>query len=201
MAGGDYVLDRYVDGRYVSPSTSFACKVWQAAQALRERPAQVEVAEVICAGESPVFPGKMLYSVRVLPEQKHRLESLGVGAKLYTTPPPAVDVSETLRTLLQERNHRTDGDLQALADRCLHLSRGDKDLIAMRGSLIAELEKERAPAVDVALLRELADRWVEEARQAEADKSFATADARTNLASQLIHVLTQHPATCGQVSP
>ncbi|MFZ6696792.1 hypothetical protein ACO0J1_13580 [Stenotrophomonas acidaminiphila] len=55
--------------------------------------------------------------------------------------PKGDDVADTLRLLLDERNHRTDGDLRTLAARCLHLSRGDRDLIAMRGALIEKLQQ------------------------------------------------------------
>ena len=54
--------------------------------------------------------------------------------------PKGDDVADTLRELLGERSHRTDGDLKTLAERCLHLSRGDRDLIAMRGKIIERLQ-------------------------------------------------------------
>lgn len=60
-------------------------------------------------------------------------------------------LEDTLRTLLAERGHRTDGDVTALAARCLHLSRGDRDLIAMRGSLIDDLT-ERKQALEARLV-------------------------------------------------
>ena len=55
--------------------------------------------------------------------------------------PKGDDVAGTLRLLLNERNYRTDGDLQTLADRCLHLSREDRDVIAMRGTVIEKLQQ------------------------------------------------------------
>ncbi len=60
---------------------------------------------------------------------------------LLDASPKGDDVAGTLRLLLDERNHRTDGDLKTLAARCLHLSRGDRDLIAMRGALIEKLQQ------------------------------------------------------------
>ena len=51
------------------------------------------------------------------------------------------DVAGVLRELLKERNHRTDGDLVDLAHRCLHLSRGDRDLIDGRARLTQELKE------------------------------------------------------------
>ncbi len=60
---------------------------------------------------------------------------------LIDASPKGDDVADTLRLLLDERNHRTDGDLKTLAARCLHLSRGDRDLIAMRGALIEKLQQ------------------------------------------------------------
>lgn len=84
---------------------------------------------------------------------------------LYVAPPvQAMDpegVADVLRELLGERNHRTDGDLVTLAKRCRHLSRGDRDLIAMRGTLIEKLMQrtDSAQAVDLGQLRALADRW------------------------------------------
>ncbi len=60
---------------------------------------------------------------------------------LIDASPKGDDVADTLRLLLDERNHRTDGDLRTLAARCLHLSRGDRDLIAMRGALIEKLQQ------------------------------------------------------------
>ena len=60
---------------------------------------------------------------------------------LIDASPKGDDVAGKLRLLLDERNHRTDGDLKTLAARCLHLSRGDRDLIAMRGALIEKLQQ------------------------------------------------------------
>ena len=54
--------------------------------------------------------------------------------------PKGDDVADTLRLLLRERDHRTDGNLMELAGRCLHLSRGDRDLIDMRGKIIERLQ-------------------------------------------------------------
>ncbi|QRD62679.1 hypothetical protein H8Z72_22600 (plasmid) [Xanthomonas citri pv. citri] len=56
----------------------------------------------------------------------------------------------TLRELLAERNHRTDGDLLTLAERCLHLSRGDRDLIALRKTIIDRLKLRSVEKADVA---------------------------------------------------
>ena len=50
------------------------------------------------------------------------------------------DAAMILRELLREREHMPDGDLVELALRVLHLSRGDRDLIAMRGRIIEKLE-------------------------------------------------------------
>lgn len=66
-------------------------------------------------------------------------------------------VADTLRLLLDERNHRMDGDLKTLAERCLHLSREDRDLIAMRGLLIEKLQQRRAAdSADLASVVDLA---------------------------------------------
>lgn len=66
-------------------------------------------------------------------------------AALLNAAPPAQDaVAEVLRELLTERQHRTDGDLLTLADRCRHLSRGDKSCISMQRKLIDELTAKQA---------------------------------------------------------
>lgn len=73
-------------------------------------------------------------------------------APYAVTPAQAVDlgaVADVLRELLTERQHRTDGSLMELAERCRHLSGGDRDCIALRGTLITELE---AQAVDLGQL-------------------------------------------------
>lgn len=81
---------------------------------------------------------------------------------LYTASPAqavAVDlgaVADVLRELLTERQHRTDGSLMELAERCRHLSRGDRDCIALRGTLITELE---AQAVDLGEFRPMVDEF------------------------------------------
>ncbi|MGV6483205.1 hypothetical protein ACTUVJ_000245 [Stenotrophomonas indicatrix] len=77
-----------------------------------------------------------------------------VRYQLAEKPAQAVDlgaVADVLRELLTERQHRTDGSLMELAERCRHLSRGDRDCIALRGTLITELE---AQAVDLGEFRE-----------------------------------------------
>ncbi|MGE4408429.1 hypothetical protein [Pseudomonas sp.] len=72
-------------------------------------------------------------------------------AALYVRPlalidasPKGDDVAGTLRLLLDERNYRTDGDLKTLAARCLHVSREDRGLIAMRGEIIERLKQRSA---------------------------------------------------------
>jgi hypothetical protein len=47
------------------------------------------VAEVVCCGESPAFPGVLLFDVRRIESERHRLEVLGAGTKLYAGVPPA----------------------------------------------------------------------------------------------------------------
>lgn len=91
-----------------SGSSDYECRAHACRRQIAEMQAEVDrlragsgeaVAEVVCCGESPAFPGVFLFDVRRIESARHRLEVLGAGTKLYAGAPPAVSLPNKARRL------------------------------------------------------------------------------------------------------